>query len=129
MMERFKNVLVTGGAGYVGSVLVPKLLAKGYDVKVIDLYLYGDDVLDSVKGHPQLKQVKGDIRDQEMLEKEIPGTDALIHLACISNDPVRTQSQIGKIDQLRRLYSSGEDIQAEQSKTIYFCFQLECLWG
>lgn len=87
MMERFKNVLVTGGAGYVGSVLVPKLLAKGYDVKVIDLYLYGDDVLDSVKGHPQLKQVKGDIRDQEMLEKEIPGTDALIHLACISNDP------------------------------------------
>jgi len=86
-MERFKNILVTGGAGYVGSVLVPKLLAKGYNVKVIDLYLYGDDVLDSVKGHPRLKQVKGDIRDQEMLEKEIPGTDALIHLACISNDP------------------------------------------
>ena len=46
------TVLVTGGAGYVGSALVPKLLAQGYRVKVLDLYLFGDDVLDAVKGHP-----------------------------------------------------------------------------
>jgi len=81
------KVLVTGGAGYVGAVLVPKLLDKGYDVKVIDLYMYGEDVLDSVKGYPRLTQVKGDIRDRELLERELPGTDAVIHLACISNDP------------------------------------------
>ncbi|CAN2046981.1 SDR family NAD-dependent epimerase/dehydratase [Candidatus Magnetomoraceae bacterium gMMP-1] len=60
---------------------------KGYKVKVIDLYIYGDDVLDSVKNNPNLKQVKGDIRNQEVLKNEIPGTDAVIHLACISNDP------------------------------------------
>ncbi len=86
-MPQLKKILVTGGAGYVGAVLVPKLLGKGYEVTVIDLYLYGDDVLDSVKNKPGLKQVKGDIRDRALLEKEMQGTDAVIHLACISNDP------------------------------------------
>lgn len=82
-----KNVLVTGGAGYVGSVLVPKLLKKGYNVSVIDFYLYGDDVLSAVKGHPGLKEIKGDIRDQNLLKQSLKGMDAVIHLACISNDP------------------------------------------
>jgi nucleoside-diphosphate-sugar epimerase len=86
-MKKINNVLVTGGAGYVGSVLVPKLLAKGYRVKVIDLYLFGENVLDTVANHPDLKQIKGDIRDKELLLKEVPETDAIIHLACISNDP------------------------------------------
>ncbi|MBZ5590118.1 MAG: SDR family oxidoreductase [Acidobacteriia bacterium] len=81
------NVLVTGGAGYVGAVLAPKLLSKGHTVKVIDLYMYGDDVLSSVKACPRLTEIKGDIRDTDLLEREIPGTDAIIHLACISNDP------------------------------------------
>ena len=82
-----RKVFVTGGAGYVGSVLVPKLLKAGHQVKVIDLYMYGDNVLDSVKGDPNLVQVKGDIRDRELLKKELKGYDTVIHLACISNDP------------------------------------------
>jgi nucleoside-diphosphate-sugar epimerase len=82
-----KKIFVTGGAGYVGSVLVPQLLAKGHQVKVFDLYMYGEKVLDSVKDHPGLVQVKGDLRDRKLLEREIPGCDAVIHLACISNDP------------------------------------------
>lgn len=85
--EKMKKVLVTGGAGYVGSVLVPKLLNKGHHVKVIDLFIYGEDVLNSVKDHPNLIQIKGDIRSRELLEKELPGYDTVIHLACISNDP------------------------------------------
>ncbi len=86
-MTDLKNILVTGGAGYVGAVLVPKLVRKGYRVKVVDLYLYGDHVLDEVKGDANLLEIKGDIRDKDLLNREMPGTDAVIHLACISNDP------------------------------------------
>jgi nucleoside-diphosphate-sugar epimerase len=81
------KVLVTGGAGYVGSVLVPKLLAAGHHVKVLDLYIFGDYVLDAVKNNPRLEQIKGDMRDRRVLQLCIPGCDAVIHLACISNDP------------------------------------------
>jgi nucleoside-diphosphate-sugar epimerase len=87
MPNGINTVLVTGGAGYVGAVLVPKLLAKGYKVKVLDLYLYGEDVFDAVKGNANLEHIKGDIRDHGLLERVIPGCEAVIHLACISNDP------------------------------------------
>ncbi|MBI1883210.1 MAG: SDR family oxidoreductase [Chlamydiae bacterium] len=82
-----QTIYITGGAGYVGSVLVPKLLGRGYRVKVIDLFIYGDHVFDSVVEHPNLEIIKGDIRDQTLLKRTVPGSDALIHLACISNDP------------------------------------------
>lgn len=82
-----KNILVTGGAGYIGAVLVPKLLKEGYRVKVIDWYIFGDDVLEGVGDDSNLIQVKGDLRDGKLLERELIGIDAVIHLACISNDP------------------------------------------
>lgn len=96
-MKRFESVLVTGGAGYIGAVLVPKLLARGYSVKVLDLYMYGEDVLNEVRDHPRLKEIKGDVRDTALLERELPGTDVVIHLACISNDPsYELDPQLGK---------------------------------
>jgi nucleoside-diphosphate-sugar epimerase len=81
------RVLVTGGAGYVGAVLVPKLLDAGYKVSVLDLYLYGEDVLKECRGNPGLREVKGDIRDSTAVALALEGCDAVIHLACISNDP------------------------------------------
>ena len=83
--NRFKEVLVTGGAGYVGAVLVPKLLAKGYKVRVLDLYIYGDDVLGPARGNPGLKQIKADMRDEAVLRDAIKGCDAVIHLARLQN--------------------------------------------
>ena len=83
----FKTILVTGGAGYVGSALVPELLKQGYRVKVVDLFWYGRDVFGDSDRHPQLELVELDIRDHARLTQELKGTDAVIHLACISNDP------------------------------------------
>jgi nucleoside-diphosphate-sugar epimerase len=96
-MTSIRQVLVTGGAGYVGAALVPKLLGKGYRVKVLDLYIYGEHVLDAVNDHPNLEQIKGDIRNRTLLGRVIPACDAVIHLACISNDPsFELDSQLGK---------------------------------
>jgi nucleoside-diphosphate-sugar epimerase len=80
----FKNVLVTGGAGYVGSLLVPQLLGLGHKVTVYDIMYFGDDFLP--KSNPNLKIVDGDIRDTGKLARALQGVDAVISLACISND-------------------------------------------
>ncbi len=87
MISKGCNVMVTGGAGYVGAVLVPKFLDAGYGVSVLDLYLYGDDVFPGYENHPRLMQIKGDLRDPKAVEKALAGCEAVIHLACISNDP------------------------------------------
>ncbi len=82
-----RRVFVPGGAGYVGAVLVPRLLEAGYKVRVLDLYIYGDRALAAVKDHPNLEQVKGDVRDTALVADTVRGCDLVIHLACISNDP------------------------------------------
>jgi nucleoside-diphosphate-sugar epimerase len=82
--KKNKKIFITGGAGYVGAMLVPELLSKGHSVTVLDLMIYGEDV---IKPAENLVMHKGDIRDQALLNKIIPGHDTVIHLACISNDP------------------------------------------
>ena len=82
--KKNEKILITGGAGYVGAVLTPYLLEKGYKVTVLDLMIYGETVL---KKNSNLKIIKGDIRDINLLKKELPNHDVVIHLACISNDP------------------------------------------
>ncbi len=80
---RLRNVLVTGGAGYVGTLLTPQLLAAGHNVTVYDVMFYGCEL----KEQARLKIVEGDIRDTAKLRGALWGVDAVIHLACISNDP------------------------------------------
>ena len=79
-----RSVFITGGAGYVGAMLVPRLLNEGHRVTVLDLMIYGGDVLPE---HPYLTVIKGDIRNQELMKSSIQGHDVVIHLACISNVP------------------------------------------
>ena len=81
--ERVKNVLITGGAGYVGTVLAPQLRAKGYELTVYDVMYYGCEL----RAEPGLRIVEGDIRDTTRFRDACRGIDAVIHLACISNDP------------------------------------------
>lgn len=79
-----KKILVIGGAGYVGSNLVPILLSEGYKITVFDLFIYGNHL----KNHENLNIIKGDIRDFNLIEKILnKNFDEIIHLACISNDP------------------------------------------
>jgi nucleoside-diphosphate-sugar epimerase len=81
------RILVIGGAGYVGAVLVPKLLRQGYHVRVLDLFLFGEQVFDAIRDHQELEVVRGDVRDLDAIRRSLAGCDAAIHLACISNDP------------------------------------------
>lgn len=81
------KILVTGGAGYVGSQLIPALLADGHFVRVLDAYYFGKESLADVRGNPQLEEIEGDIRDQKIVAKVVTGIDTIIHLACVANDP------------------------------------------
>ena len=84
MQKLFDSVLVTGGAGYCGSLLVPQLLDQGYKVTVYDTMFFGDAFLP--KDNIRLRVVKGDIRDTARLAAATAGHDAFVSLACISND-------------------------------------------
>jgi nucleoside-diphosphate-sugar epimerase len=78
------NVLITGGAGYVGHVLTPRLLDRGHNVTVYDIMYFGCDNLPL--DHPNLTVIEGDIRDGDKIAAAMAGIDAVLHLACISND-------------------------------------------
>ena len=106
-----RRILITGGAGYVGARLVPRLLELGHTVTVLDLMLYGDDVIDA---HDRLNMVTGDLRDRELVARSLIGHDTVIHLACISNDPsFELDPTLGKsinLDAFRPLVEISRDV-------------------
>lgn len=81
------NILVTGGAGYIGSSLVPLLLADGHRVRVLDLLQHGGEPLLGVWAHPGFEFVHGDVRDSSVVQGVVKGMDAVVHLAAIVGDP------------------------------------------
>ncbi|MCY7569481.1 MULTISPECIES: NAD-dependent epimerase/dehydratase family protein [Bacillus] len=80
------KILVTGGAGYIGSKLVPKLLEKGFHVRVLDWFLFDDNIFKKLKTD-KLELIKGDLRNSSIIKKCMQGIDIVIHLGCLSNDP------------------------------------------
>ena len=81
------NILVTGGAGYIGSTLVPVLLANGHRVRVLDALMFGGDSLLGVWSHPEFEFIRGDISDSTTRKIALDGMDAVVHLAAVVGDP------------------------------------------
>ena len=92
------KILVTGGAGYIGSVLVPTLLNNGYEVIVIDNFMYNQATLLDCCYNPNLRIIRGDVRDEYLIENLVKQSDIIIHLACIvgatacDKDPVAART-------------------------------------
>lgn len=81
-----RRILVTGGAGYLGSVLVAQLLARGFRVRVLDCLLFGDQSLSDVRPHANCELIRGDVRDIESVVRAMTGCDTAVHLAGIVGD-------------------------------------------
>lgn len=81
-----KRILVTGGAGYVGSTLIRDALAEGYMVRCLDILLYGGKSISGFMNHPYFEFIRGDIRDKDILKKSLENIDYVVHLAAIVGD-------------------------------------------
>ncbi|MDG2348397.1 MAG: NAD-dependent epimerase/dehydratase family protein, partial [Gammaproteobacteria bacterium] len=90
-----KNILVTGGAGYIGATLVPMLLHQGYHVTVVDNFMYRQNSLAHVCHHDNLKLVKADIRRTDVLKSSLKDADVIIPLAALVGAPICSQDPVG----------------------------------
>ena len=82
------RILVTGGAGYLGSVLVPTLLGEGHAVTVVDNFLYAQNSLLDCCYHPKLSVIRGDVRDRTLMAGHVKTADAILPLACLTGAPL-----------------------------------------
>jgi len=138
---KISSVLVIGGAGYIGSGLLPRLLARGYNVRVLDLMLWGTDPIKDVVDHPRLEVMKADLRQVDRVVAAMRGMDAVVHLGGIVGDPAcsldegltidvnlaatRLIAEVARGEGVQRLlfastcsvYGSGEDLLSETSPT------------
>src|SRR5438874_2525667 len=89
-----QKILVTGGAGYIGSILVPELLKAGHEVTVIDNFMYNQTPLLDVCNYKALTIVRGDARDEKLISQHIKGKDFIFPLACLVGAPLCAQDPI-----------------------------------
>jgi nucleoside-diphosphate-sugar epimerase len=115
------NILVTGGAGYVGSTLVPLLLASGHRVRVLDLLLHGGESLLGVWSDPGFEFVRGDICNRATLQSAVAGMEAVVHLAAVVGDPAcSSQPELARAVNLQASLALIEESQrAEVSRFLF----------
>ena len=83
-----EHILVTGAAGYIGSILVPELLTKGYRVTAVDNFLYGQASLLDVCFNPNLEIIRGDVRSPALMKEIVKKADVIMPLACLTGAPL-----------------------------------------
>jgi nucleoside-diphosphate-sugar epimerase len=119
------NILITGGAGYVGSTLVPMLLADGQRVRVLDSLLHGGQSLLGVWSHPNFEFICGDITDRKQVKAALDGVQAVVHLAAVVGDPACSRNPV--LARAVNLDSSLALIEASQQADISrFIFASTC---
>ena len=87
-MSKFSNILVTGGAGYIGSVLTRKLVSSKYNVKVLDSLVFGQDGISDLVSNKLVKLFPDDVRNKKILTDVLKDVDCVIHLAAIVGEPL-----------------------------------------
>jgi nucleoside-diphosphate-sugar epimerase len=119
------NILVTGGAGYVGSILVPLLLADGHRVRVLDSLLHGGESLLGVWSHPSFEFVHGDICERTKLQAAVAGIEAVVHLAAVVGDPAcSSQPDVARAVNLQASLALIEE--SQQAGVTRFLFASTC---
>lgn len=114
-----KKVLVTGGAGYIGSILVPTLLEKGYEVTVLDTLMFGQSTLLDLCINPKFSFINGDVRDVNLLKKIIPHFDVIIPLAALVGAPLCKKDEMGTIAINRDAIININKIRSKHQRVIY----------
>jgi nucleoside-diphosphate-sugar epimerase len=119
------NILVTGGAGYIGSTLVPLLLGEGHRVRVLDTLLHGGESLLGVWSHPGFEFIRGDICDPAVVKNAVAGMSAVVHLAAVVGDPACARQP--EIAHATNLEASLRLIEASRSAGVQrFVFASTC---
>lgn len=140
LSDKVEQVLIIGGAGYIGSMLTEQLLERGYRVRILDMELFGRDSLNNWREHPRLELMTGDFRNVEDVVRALHNADAVIHLAAIVGDPAceidrdttiavnyaatKILSQLARANGISRLifastcsvYGESGDIRTEESE-------------
>src|SRR5476651_872160 len=89
------KILVTGAAGYIGSVLVPRLLSEGHEVIALDNFMYNQSSLLDVCYHDKLTIIRGDTRDKPLMTRLMKSADAIFPLACLTGAPLCAKDPVG----------------------------------